>query len=62
MSSLLTTIQAAEYLGLSPQTLADWRHKGAGPKFVRVGTRTVRYRLSDLDAFVSSSLVGGDSR
>lgn len=42
---------AAEYLGLKLQTLATLRWAGKGPKFYRLGERTIRYTISDLDAY-----------
>lgn len=50
---LVTRNEAAAYLGLSPQTLANWLSNGAGPAVVRISSRCVRYRRSDLDAFVN---------
>ena len=38
---------AASRLGVTPETLANWRWRGDGPRYVRVGRR-VRYRLADL--------------
>jgi hypothetical protein len=35
------------------RTLERWRQTGDGPRFVRVG-RAVRYRRSDLDAWLES--------
>ncbi len=49
----LTPSAAAEYLFVSPNTLANWRVLGQGPPFVKVG-RAVRYRRADLDAFLES--------
>lgn len=46
----LNPSEAAEYLRLSPRTLANWRCLGIGPEFERVG-RSVRYRLDVLDAW-----------
>ena len=43
--------EAAQYLGLSPKTLAMWVTQGKGPKLHRVGGR-VFYFLHDLDAFI----------
>ncbi|WP_327475291.1 helix-turn-helix domain-containing protein [Frateuria sp.] len=43
---------AAEYLGVSPRTLEDWRAKKMGPNYVRVGHK-VRYEPSELEAFIS---------
>jgi excisionase family DNA binding protein len=45
---------AAKYLGVSVRTLEDWRAKGKGPTFRKIGYR-VRYEISDLDAFLESS-------
>lgn len=39
--------ETAERFGNTVETLANWRWKGQGPRFVKVGGR-VRYRLSDL--------------
>ena len=54
---LLTPEQAAEYLNVSKDTLADWRaRKRYTLRFIRVGT-CVRYRLSDLEDFLASRTV-----
>lgn len=37
-------------LGMSKKTLQNWRVKGEGPKFQKIG-RSVRYRLRDIVAF-----------
>ncbi|ODT80978.1 MAG: hypothetical protein ABS76_14420 [Pelagibacterium sp. SCN 64-44] len=51
---LLTTAEAAEYLGLAQNTLRVRRVTGINtPIFCRLG-RSVRYRLSDLEAFVAT--------
>lgn len=52
---LLTTAQAAAYLGLSPRTLEEWRLRGGGPVFRKLGRRTVRYAHSDLADFIQVS-------
>ena len=58
--TLLNEIQAGRYLGgkvspVSPRTLQRWRMEGAGPLFARIG-RLVRYRQSDLDAWLKANL------
>jgi len=58
---LLTTEEAACHLGVSAVTLERWRSQRRGPRFVRYG-RYLRYRLSDLEAFLEHHLVAGDSR
>lgn len=55
VSTLLTTEQAAAFLGLSPRTLEDWRLRGGGPVFRKLGSRLVRYSPSDLTAFIETS-------
>lgn len=47
---LLTTAQAAKRLGLAKRTLEDWRVRGGGPVFRKLGSR-VCYHPSDLSAF-----------
>jgi predicted DNA-binding transcriptional regulator AlpA len=51
---LLSEGEAAEYLGLSPHTLNRWRVVRAGPPFIKIGAKAVRYRLPDLAAWVES--------
>jgi excisionase family DNA binding protein len=51
---LLDEVQAAQYLDVSPGTLSVWRCTGRYQlPFLKVG-RKVRYRLSDLDAWLES--------
>jgi excisionase family DNA binding protein len=56
----LTERQVAEQLGLSVATLRAWRHRGKGPRFLRLG-RSVRYLPSDVDEFVRASAVDTQS-
>ena len=53
-SNLLNTKQAAEYLGLSMAFLERDRWAGARIPFIKVGTRAVRYRLSDLEHYLTA--------
>ncbi|NDV18756.1 helix-turn-helix domain-containing protein [Pseudodesulfovibrio sp. JC047] len=52
MSKLFSTIDAADYLGLSPGTLEVWRCHGRGPQYSKLGRR-VMYDQVDLDLFVN---------
>jgi excisionase family DNA binding protein len=52
----LTEREVAERVGLSVATLRAWRHRGKGPRFLRLG-RSVRYLPSDVDDFVRASAV-----
>jgi predicted DNA-binding transcriptional regulator AlpA len=53
---LLKTPEAARVLGKHPQELSDWRHQGRGPAYVKMG-RSVRYRRTDIAAFIASNIV-----
>lgn len=56
-SDLLTREQAAEYLGITPRTLAVWACvKRYNLPYVKVG-RLVKYRRTDLDAFIERRTV-----
>lgn len=52
MKNILTTLEASQFLGMSRQFLERNRWKGATIPFVRIGSRTVRYRLEDLEAYL----------
>lgn len=53
----LSEREAARYLGpLSVRTLQDWRNRGAGPAYTKLGKR-VAYDIADLDAFLSTHRV-----
>lgn len=55
--TLLTTEEAAAYLGISPFTLAHWRSEGLPhPRAVQMGRRALRYRPADLEAFIEQQL------
>lgn len=50
---LMNEHQAAALLGVAVKTLRNWRCRGDGPKFVKLGGgRLVRYRESDLTVFI----------
>ena len=51
---------AASYVKLSAVTLERLRLTGEGPAFCKLG-KAVRYRKSDLDAWLSSRLVRSTS-
>ena len=55
MSGLLTTVEAAEYLRLSPRTLEDMRVTGNGPRYFKLGPgkrSKVVYKREDLEMWV----------
>ncbi|HPW56377.1 MAG TPA: helix-turn-helix domain-containing protein [Thermoanaerobaculaceae bacterium] len=57
----LTGPEAAERLGVSPETLPVWRCRGRGPRYVLVG-RSVRYFEADLDDYVDRHTVDPEGR
>jgi len=49
---LLTSSEAARFLGISVGTLAVWRSTGRyNLRFVKIGSR-VRYRIADIEKFI----------
>jgi predicted DNA-binding transcriptional regulator AlpA len=49
---VMDTVNAASYLDMKPGTLEIWRStKREGPPYIKVG-RSVKYRRSDLDAWL----------
>jgi excisionase family DNA binding protein len=57
MTKLLKTDEVADMTGLSPETLAQWRWFKKEIPFVRLGEKCVRYRQSDIDAWLAKRLV-----
>ncbi len=47
---LATPAQVSDWLGVSVSTLTQWRYRGVGPRYVKVG-RHVRYDWRDLEAW-----------
>lgn len=54
---LLRPSEAAEMLNLDDQTLANHRCKGVGIPYIKLGSRLVRYRESDILAAIESGRV-----
>jgi Helix-turn-helix domain len=54
-STLLTPVEAAQVLGLSPATLATWRCLRKGPPYVKLGGR-VGYQRDSLASWRATSL------
>ena len=49
----LTAAHAAEYVGYTPNTLAQYRCRGIGPSYVKVRGR-VLYAVKELDRWIES--------
>lgn len=57
-AKLLTKKEAARFLNVSIKTLDRWIYERRGPKYYKVGA-LVRYRNSDLVAFLEACPTGG---
>lgn len=56
---LLTPKQVGDLLGVAEQTLAHWRStRRVDLPFLPISSRCVRYRASDVQAFIHANLVG----
>lgn len=51
MNAMLSPGKAAAFLGISTQTLANWRWLRKGPDYSRFGAKAVRYQVADLVAW-----------
>lgn len=62
--SLLNNAQAASLLGITPNTLKFWRHKGRGPTFIKLGDAKqagIAYVESDVVAWRDERKFGSTS-
>jgi len=50
---LLSPADLADELGVPTGTLADWRSRGIGPAYLRIG-KHARYRRADVDRWLDS--------
>lgn len=57
LSELLTIAQAAALTGFTPGHLAQLRYRGAGPVYLRLSPRSIRYRRADIDRWIEESQV-----
>lgn len=57
---LVTSDEAARIIGIAPKTLVNWRNRGKGPAYVRLGEKhsPVMYRVRDLESWIDSRVVG----
>ena len=58
---LLSPVEVAEYLGLSVETLAQWRSKKRGLPYLKLGSR-VAYRPEDISKWLATKTVAVGSR
>lgn len=53
----LTSAETAAKLGMNVQTLTNWRstQRPNQPKFYKTGAKSVRYKASDVDAWIEKN-------
>ncbi len=61
-SALVDEREAASILCYSVRALQNWRYRGGGPLFVKVSSRSVRYRRCDLPKWVEDRIVSNTSQ
>ena len=52
--NLLNPEALAEYLSTTTGALAQMRYRGIGPKFIKLGAKAVRYRMSDVSDWLDA--------
>lgn len=50
--------ELAKRWGVTTRTLQQWRAKGIGCRFIRIGERSILYREEDVLAYEAASIVG----
>lgn len=58
---LASRAEVAAYLGVATKTLSKWATNGTGPRYTRLGGGEVRYRWTDVEAWLATQKVGGDA-
>lgn len=56
---LARTEEVAEVIQKPPKTLAEWRSKGRGPRFIRMEGGEVRYEWADVRAWLAEQKSSG---
>lgn len=53
---MLTTRDVAALFRVHPKTVEEWRHRGIGPRYLKLPTGTVRYTRSAVSSWSRSRL------
>ena len=53
---LLTSVEAAKWLGISLSGLKSLRYKKEGPDYIRLSERNIRYRKQDLNKWIKGKI------
>ena len=49
---MMNSAAAAAAMGISAATICRWRADGYGPKYMRLGPRTIRYLIDDVEEWL----------
>jgi len=49
---VMTTEEVARYLGVNKKTLDRMRGRGDGPRYLRLTSKIIRYRRTDIEEFL----------
>jgi predicted DNA-binding transcriptional regulator AlpA len=60
-NKICRTPEAAKYCGLAASTFEKMRLTGLGPKFCRLGSRAIGYRIEDLDSWLETARMSSTS-
>jgi predicted DNA-binding transcriptional regulator AlpA len=58
---MIKATNAAKMLGIARQTLAGWRARHIGPPYIALTARSLRYRRSDLIAYIRAREIAPES-
>ena len=53
-NQLITRKEVAAYAGVTLRALAHWEAAGTAPKRIKITNRCIRYRLSDVQAWLAA--------
>ena len=56
LDRLIPETAAANFIGYTIRALQNWRVRGGGPRFVKVSSRSIRYRRRDLIEWAEARL------
>ena len=56
MNHKVKDVEAAKIIGLSVQTMRNWRHLRKGPKYLKIG-RSIRYDLLDISDWCKKNTI-----
>ncbi len=56
-TKFLSDVEVSKLCGIGLSTLRNWRSKGCGPAYVKVGARIIKYNLKDHLMYIEQNKV-----